>query len=83
MFYGTINGGKEITSSSEVTPISASRTDYYIPTGWGDTCRNDIKSDNKPVSVDECAKLCDENSTCKAFEYGTGKGLYNKGECHL
>jgi hypothetical protein len=35
----------------------------------------------KPLTVDECAKRCDEKSTCSAFEFG--KDISKEGYCHL
>jgi hypothetical protein len=81
-FYGTINGGP-VSSPSQVAPFPPSKS-YFRPIGYGDTCgENFVKSDKIHLSVDECAKLCDENSTCAAFEYGNGRGSYKKGECIL
>jgi hypothetical protein len=43
------------------------------------------KVTKKGLSVDECAKTCDEDSSCAAFEIGTGKigSDYKKGDCRL
>jgi hypothetical protein len=35
------------------------------------------------MRVDDCAKRCDEDSSCSAFEFGNGKDLSKKGDCHL
>jgi hypothetical protein len=77
VFYGTIDGG-EISSPSQAKSIS--KKGRIRPKGWGLTCGQSYK---RPLSVDECAKLCDENSTCAAFEYGNGRGSYKKGKCLL
>jgi hypothetical protein len=42
-----------------------------------------VKEPAKALSVDECAKRCDEDSSCSAFEYGNGKDLSKKGDCTI
>jgi hypothetical protein len=45
-----------------------------------------IKPRFKGKTVNECAKLCDDNSKCLAFEFGNGratKGKRKKGDCVL
>jgi hypothetical protein len=37
----------------------------------------------EPLNVDECAKRCDEDSECSAFEFGNGKDISTKGDCKL
>jgi hypothetical protein len=42
-----------------------------------------LKETEPLLIVDECAKRCDEDSTCSAFEVGNGKVLSKMGDCDL